>query len=102
MFTINTTDIFDDWLEKLDNHLAKNRILARIRNAYKGHFGDSKSVGEGVYEMRVHISPGFRVYYAQQGDFVYLLLCGGEKSTQEKDIQKAKQLWSNIKQGILH
>lgn len=102
MLTINTTNIFDEWLDNLNSPIAKSRILARIRNAYAGNFGDYKSVGGGVYEMRVHISPGYRVYYAQQGRITYLLLCGGDKSTQEKDIKKARQLWGDIKQKALH
>jgi putative addiction module killer protein len=70
----------------------KARILARIRSAEFGNFSDCKSVGEGVSEMRVHIGPGYRVYFMRRGRTVYLLLTGGDKSTQSKDIARAKAM----------
>lgn len=90
------TDEFNDWLEKLRDDVAKARILARIRSAEEGNFGDSEPVGDGISEMRVHIGPGYRVYFCRRGSVVYLLLCGGDKSTQRKDIKLAKTILKNL------
>lgn len=92
MYTILRTDQFDTWLKKLRDPIGKARIIARIRSAEEGNFGDSKSVGGGVSEMKVDCGPGYRLYYIREGDLVYLLLCGGDKSSQERDIKKAKEL----------
>jgi putative addiction module killer protein len=86
------TDEFDEWLRTLRDPIGKARILARIRAAELGHFGDHASVGDGVFELRVHIGPGYRVYYWRQGTVTYWLLCGGDKSTQSRDIRRAKAL----------
>lgn len=75
---------------------AKQRISARLKRVSIGNFGDFKSVGGGVYEMRIDYGPGYRIYFAQQDKLVYLLLCGGTKASQEDDIEAAKQIWSNI------
>ena len=86
------TPEFDKWLRDLRNSAVKARILSRIRSAEAGNFGDFESVGDGVYEMRIHVGPGYRVYYFRTGGVVYLLLCGGDKSSQRRDIATAKQL----------
>jgi putative addiction module killer protein len=86
------TPEFDAWLKALRNPVGKARIVARIRSAEAGNFGDCEPVGDGVSEMRIHCGPGYRVYYARKGDVVYLLLCGGDKSTQKRDIRQAKAL----------
>lgn len=96
--TLRKTDLFSEWLAKLRDMRGKARILARITSARAGHFGDCRSVGEGVFEMRIDVGPGYRVYYAQEGQQIYLLLLGGDKSTQKKDITKAKTLWQTIKE----
>lgn len=72
--------------------IGKARIVSRVRSAEAGNFGDCEPVGEGVSEMRIHHGPGYRVYYSRKGDVVYLLLCGGNKSTQKSDIKLAKAL----------
>ena len=77
---------------RLCQEAGKARIISRIRSAEAGNFGDCEPVGEGVSEMRVHYGPGYRVYYSRKGDVVYLLLCGGNKSTQKSDIKQAKAL----------
>lgn len=92
MFTIIKTEIFDKWLDKLKDRHAKVRILDRINSMIGGNLGDVKPVGEGVSETRIHYGPGYRLYFWQQGDVVIVLLCGGDKSTQNKDIEKAKEL----------
>ena len=89
MNTILQSEMFVTWLAKLKDMQAKFSILARIRRADMGNFGDCKSVGGGVFEMRVHIGKGYRVYFMQDGDRIYILLVGGDKSSQQKDIETA-------------
>lgn len=86
MKTIYTTDLFDSWFANLRDIHAQKRIQARIKYAELGNFGDCKPVGEGVSEMRIHYGPGYRVYFMQRGVEVVILLAGGNKSTQQKDI----------------
>lgn len=92
MNSFQRTPEFDAWLKTLRDPVGKARIIARIRSAEAGNFGDCEPVGEGVSEMRVHCGPGYRVYYGRMGNVVYLLLCGGDKSTQKRDIKQAKAL----------
>ena len=92
MLTFIRHAAFDDWLRQLRDVKGKARILARIKSAEKGNFGDCQPAGEGVSEMRVHIGPGYRVYFVRRAAVVYVLLCGGDKSTQQRDIQQAKVL----------
>jgi putative addiction module killer protein len=89
MFTIHTTEQFDAWLKGLRDVQGKARILARIVRMQQGNFGDVKPVGNGVTEMRFFFGPGYRVYFTQRGEQVVLLLCGGDKDTQEDDIRSA-------------
>lgn len=86
------TERFNKWLNKLKDIQAKTRIVARIRNAELGNFGDVKPVGEGLSEMRVFVGAGYRIYYTQKKDITYLLLMGGNKSTQKQDIAQAKRM----------
>lgn len=72
--------------------------MARILSAEKGNFGDCAPVGDGISEMRIHAGPGYRAYYAQRGKLVYLLLCGGDKSTQRRDIKRAKIIMAALKE----
>lgn len=88
---------FDAWLTNLNDQQAKARILARLRSAAFGNFGDSEPVGEGVSEMRIHTGAGYRVYYTRSGSTVYVLLAGGVKASQTKDIAKAKKLARELK-----
>jgi len=97
MITFLRTHEFDSWLKALRDPVGKARIIARIRSAEAGNFGDCASVGDGVSEMRIHYGPGYRVYYCREGDVVYLLLCGGDKSTQKRDIKNAKLLHKTLK-----
>ena len=100
MNQIIITHYFSIWLERLKNPVAKAAIVRRIKNAGKGNFGDHKLLagGGGVYEMRVDCGKGYRVYYAQRGEAIYILLYGGDKSTQQGDIEKARALWAELKQ----
>ncbi len=92
MNTIVRTSVFDAWLSRLKDARGKARILERIRSAERGHFGDCQSVGGGVSEMRVHYGPGYRVYFTRHNDVVYVLLCGGTKRGQQRDIQRAREM----------
>ena len=97
MLTIYTTEVFDRWFASLKDKLSARRIQARIDRAEDGHFGDHKSVGEGVLEMRLHHGPGFRVYFMWRGEEILILLAGGDKSSQAKDIETAQQLARQLK-----
>jgi putative addiction module killer protein len=88
---------FDVWLSNLTDQKAKARILARLRSATFGNFGDCEPVGEGVSEMRIHVGAGYRVYYTRTGSTVYVLLAGGVKASQTKDIAKAKRMAGELK-----
>lgn len=94
------SDVFSKWLHSLDDRKALARILARLRSAELGNFGDSKSLGSGLYEMRVHTGPGYRIYYTQVGQITYLLLAGGDKASQTKDIRVALRLMNQIRAGM--
>ncbi len=83
-----------EWLESLKDQVSRSRIYARILRAEGGNFGDHKPVGEGLLELRITIGPGYRIYYALDGSDIILLLMGGDKSTQKKDISLAKKYWS--------
>ena len=89
---IQATDIFSDWLQALPDGQARARIAARVRRLAFGNPGDVKPVGEGISELGIHYGRGYRVYYIQRGAVLILLLCGGDKSTQDRDIQTAKRL----------
>jgi putative addiction module killer protein len=92
MIEIRQTAEYESWFEKLRDLQAKARILARIRRLSLGNLGDIKPVGEGVSELRITHGPGYRVYVKQQGDVVVILLVGGDKSSQKRDIERAKEL----------
>jgi putative addiction module killer protein len=89
---IRQTTEYEAWFDKLRDVQAKARILARIRRLSLGNFGDVKPVGEGVSELRITYGPGYRVYVKQQGDVLVILLCGGDKSSQKRDIERAKMI----------
>jgi putative addiction module killer protein len=89
MFVLRRSSIFSDWLRHLKDVEAKARIIVRLRQAEAGNFGDCRSLGEGVWEMRINVGKGYRVYYVRTGKVVYALLCGGSKKTQRQDIAKA-------------
>ncbi len=90
MNTILRTAVFDTWLSKLKDPRGKARIIERIRSAERGNSGDCEFIGNGVSEMRIHFGPGYRVYFTRTGDVVYVLLCGGTKRGQRRDIAKAQ------------
>lgn len=92
MTTLLTTDTYSAWFTGLRDAQARARINARLRRAELGNFGDCEPVGEGVSEMRIHYGPGYRVYFVQRGLELVILLAGGDKSTQAKDIKTALKL----------
>jgi len=87
---------FDAWLKDLRDPIGKARILARVRSGRIRDNGDCAPVGEGVFEMRIHFGPGYRMYYGRTGERVYLLLCAGNKSTQRRDIKQAIALFKKL------
>jgi len=95
--TIYTTELFDVWFESLKDKQASRRIQARIDRAEEGNFGDHKSVGERVSEMRIHHGPGFRVYFIEREFEIVILLAGGDKSSQSKDIKQAQYIAQQLK-----
>ena len=92
MFKIAQSEEFESWIHQLRDLRAQLRIRARIERISKGNPGDVKSVGDGIREMRVDYGPGYRVYFLQRGEVLIVLLCGGDKSTQDKDIKQAKSI----------
>lgn len=98
MMTIYTTENFDQWFSSLRDKQTARRIQARIDRAEDGNFGDHKSVGEGVFEMRIHHGPGYRVYFMLRGLEVVILLIAGDQSTQVKDIQIAQDMARQLKE----
>ena len=92
MLEVRQTDLYREWFADLRDRTAKTRINIRIRRLSLGNPGDVQPVGEGVSELRVDFGPGYRVYIIQKADVYFVLLAGGDKSTQEKDIRNAKAL----------
>lgn len=92
------TERFDEWLSHLRDHVGRALIVRRIERAEAGNFGDCEPVGDGVFEMKVEHGPGYRVYFTRRGGFVYLLLIGGDKSTQKRDIKRARKMALTLKE----
>lgn len=91
--TSDGEDLMDEWLRKLRDMQAKVAIIQRLNRLEQGNFGDCKPLREGVFELRIDVGPGYRVYYAQSGKTVVVLLCGGAKRTQNADIDRACVCW---------
>ena len=84
---------FTKWLRGLRDGATRNRVRQRIARIRLGNFGDARSVGEGVQELRIHVGPGYRVYFGREGNAVVILLCGGDESSQDRDIERALEYW---------
>jgi putative addiction module killer protein len=93
---IRKTEIFAKWLDGLNDERARARVLARIERLVSGNPGDVAPVGQGVSELRIDYGPGYRVYYKQFGEFLVILLAGGDKQTQTRDIKTALRLARNL------
>ncbi len=94
---IRRTVVFDRWLRRLKDERAKAKIAARLRRMAFGIFGDVSPVGEGVSELRIFEGPGYRIYFVQHGSSVVILLCGGDKKSQARDIKAAKAMAQELK-----
>lgn len=98
MWTIRQSEAFAKWFGALKDRRAKERVAQRVVRVQAGLIGDVRPVGEGVSELRVDYGPGYRVYFCRRGEDVILLLCGGDKSTQDRDIREAKAMAKEIEQ----
>jgi putative addiction module killer protein len=97
LFFIEKTIEFDKWLRKLSDLKAKAKILFRIQKLENDeHFGDCKSVGDGIKELRINFAKGYRIYFKEKDEKIVILLVGGDKSSQDKDIKKAKEIWKKL------
>ncbi len=96
MFMLKTTPEFDAWLDGLKDRTTRLRLSRRLDKAQRGNLGDIKPIDAGVFEMREHFGPGWRMYYIQRGNVIIVMLGGGNKSTQVKDIAKAIELASTL------
>ena len=96
MYEVRSTVEFIDWLDALRDVQARARIIKRIDRIAQGNFGDAKPVGDGVAELRFTFGPGYRVYYVRREEVVVILLCGGDKGSQEKDIERAKAIAKEV------
>lgn len=97
MYVIEKTVEFDKWLRKLKDIKAKSKILFRILKLENdGHLGDCKPVGTGIKEIKINYTKGYRVYFKEKNGKIIILLIGGDKSTQVKDIRKAKEIWKEL------
>ena len=92
MNAFHRSDEFDAWLAALKDKIGRARIVLRIRSAEHGNFGDCEPVGEGVSEMRIHFGPGYRIYFTRRGEVLCLLLLGGNKTSQKRDIKRAIEM----------
>jgi len=95
--TEDERDLYLDWLKRLRDPIAKVQIIKRVNRIEQGNFGDHKFCRDGVWEMRIDVGAGYRVYYAPSGSRIVLLLCGGDKSTQDADIDRAVNCWNDWK-----
>ena len=95
-YTVETTPYYDSWFKKLKNRSAKVRILARLDRVSLGNFGDSKPINNDISELRFFFGAGYRIYYVIQETTIVLLLNGGDKNSQKKDIEKAKEILKEL------
>lgn len=99
MITIKQTDEFARWLSGLRDQRAKQKIATRLQRLKFGHFGDVEPIGSGLSELRIHEGQGYRIYFRQNGQEIILLLCGGNKKTQQRDIRRAHEIMKELSNG---
>ena len=92
---------FVEWMNRIKDKVIRSRIDRRLERMEYGHYGDYKALGDGVFELRFTFGAGYRVYFAEQDDVLIILLCGGDKSTQTKDIDTAKHYWKELRGRLL-
>ena len=97
MYQLRQTETFAKWIVGLRDVRAQARILARLESARLGNLGDCKAIGSGIREMRIHVGPGYRVYFVQRKEAIVILLCGGSKSSQLRDLARAKKIAQELK-----
>ena len=97
MILVRQTEVFSSWLRGLRDFEARARIVVRMQRLASGNAGDAKPVGDGVMELRIHHGPGYRVYFIHREQALIILLCGGDKTTQTSDIQRAKSLAAEVR-----
>lgn len=96
--TSNGREPFNEWFDTIRDTRAQNSIRSRLIYLEHGNFGDCRTVGSGVFELRIHVGAGYRVYFGEVGNTIVLLLCGGDKSSQPRDIERAKTYWLEYKE----
>lgn len=96
MYEVLQTSVYAAWFKSIRDRTTRGRIVARIERVQLGNFGDAKPVGDGVHELRLHFGPGYRIYFTRRGERIILLLCGGDKGSQQRDIARAKQIESEL------
>jgi putative addiction module killer protein len=94
MLELQQTETFRKWRRKLRDERVRGLIASRLDRLAFGHAGDAEPVGEGISELRIHYGPGYRIYFRRKGDVIIVLLCGGDKSTQSRNIETAKRVWA--------
>lgn len=92
MYNVLQTETYKKWFKKLRDNVAKQSIILRIERMKNGNFGDSKTVGDGVFELRIDVGKGYRIYFTNRNNKIVILLVGGDKSTQNEDIKTAKKM----------
>ena len=97
MYQVQQTDIFAKWLSKLKDRKAMAKLLVRVESLRQGNTGDSKSLGTGLHKISIHYGPGYRIYYTRKSGLVILLVCGGDKSSQSKDIANARRIMAELR-----
>jgi putative addiction module killer protein len=95
--TVNGREPFNEWLDTIKDTRTQDRIQTRLERLEDGNFGDCQTVGGGIFELRLHFGAGYRIYFGQIGNTIILLLCGGDKSSQARDIERAKTYWLQYK-----
>lgn len=97
MYQITKTNIFETWLDKLKDRRAASKINARLRNIELGNLGRTKSLGAGLHEIKIDYAVGYRLYFTNQNQQIIIMICGGDKSTQQRDIELAKEIMKQMK-----
>ena len=95
--TSNGFEPFEEWLDSLRDKKVQAIVLERLNRVRLGNLGDCRHLGEGVHELRIHYGPGYRVYFGELGEVIVILLCGGTKGTQKRDIKRARGYWQELR-----